>query len=270
MHRRISLFYTRAFVVLSILGLGLLTACGQQPSDSGKKPEPTTTNPTTNSTPASNATSVSVSPEQGKFLDKNLIVNGDAEAGPGGTPEQPVVGDVPGWTRGGTMTVLKYVEGETVGGVGSTDPRPDDHGNNYFAGGPAAGSHALATATQTIDISTLASVVDTGKLNYTLSGYLGGWGSYSNQAEVSVQFLGADQHDLGNLARIGPVQAGNNGQSKEATGLWKHDASKTVPVGTRFLKVTLTISVAADTPEAANNSSNTGFADSLSFVLKYA
>jgi hypothetical protein len=259
----ITAFSTRALIVIGVLALSLMTACSQQPPDldhqSGSSNKTQTTSPT-------------IPPELAKYLEHNLIVNGDAEAGsagnPDGTAEQRVVKELPGWTRTGSLTVYPYVAGQTIGAVGEGDPRPDDHGKNYFTGGPNGGPDALATATQSIDLTPLALAVDTGKLSYTLSGYLGSWGTFSNQAEVSVHFLGADHKDLGSPAHIGPVTSGNNHQSDQATGLWKRTTSNTIPVGTRSVVVTLTISVDPDVRVAADNNANSGFADSISFVLK--
>lgn len=257
-------FSTRVLFVVGVLALCLMTACSQQPPDIGHQPGGSSGNPLT--------ASPTVPADLAKYLAHNLIVNGDAEAGsagdPAGTSEQQVVKELPGWTRTGTLTVYPYVAGQTIGAVGEGDPRPDDHGKNYFTGGPAGGPNALATATQNIDLTPLALVVDSGKLSYTLSGYLGGWGTFSNQADVALRFLDADHKDLGRPARIGPVTSGNNHQAEQATGLWQRSTSNTIPVGTRYVEVTLTISVDPDVRVAADNSANSGFADSISFVLK--
>jgi hypothetical protein len=255
---------TRALFVVGVLVLCLMTACSPQPPPLDHQPGGASNNPVT--------ASPTIPADLAKYLAHNLIVNGDAEAGsagdPAGTSEQQVVKDLPGWTRTGTLTVFPYVAGQTIGAVGEGDPRPDDHGKNYFTGGPAGGPDALATATQSIDLTPLALVVDTGKLSYTLSGYLGSWGTFSNQADVAVRFLDANHKDLGSPVRIGPVTSGNNHQAEQATGLWKRTTSSTIPAGTRYVEVTLTISVDPDVRVAANNSANSGFADSISFVLK--
>jgi len=257
-------FSTRTLIVVGILTFSLMTACSTQPSGIDQQPGGPLNTPL--------ATSPTVPPELAKYLGHNLIVNGDAEAGsagdPAGTSEQQVVKDLPGWTRTGTLTVFPYVAGQTIGSVGEGDPRPDDHGKNYFTGGPNGGPNALAAAKQDIDLTPLALATDTGKLSFTLSGYLGSWGTFSNQAEVSVQFLSADHKGLGDPVHIGPVTSGNNHQSEQATGLWKRTASNTLPVGTRYVAVTLTISVDPNVRVAANNTANSGFADSISFMLK--
>lgn len=260
----IRVFSARALIVVSMFAiLSLITACA--PQSSALDPQSGSPNQVQTALPT-------ISPELAKYLKHNLIVNGDAEGGPAGnpdgTPEQQVVQSLPGWARTGSLTVYPYVAGTTIGGVGSGDPRPDDHGKNYFAGGPDGGPNAQATATQSIDLSLLALVTDTGRLSYALSGYLGGWGSYSNQAEVSVKFEDADHNDLGSSAHIGPVTGGNNHQADLGTGVWQRTASNTIPVGTRYAVVTLIISVDPQERVAADNSANSGFADSLSFMLK--
>src|SRR6266496_4446136 len=63
----------------------------------------------------------------------NVILNGDAEAGPGAPNDSEMV-PAPGWTSAGNFTVVAW------GGAGGlptvTDPGPPDRGLNLFAGGP--------------------------------------------------------------------------------------------------------------------------------------
>src|SRR5580704_4825172 len=85
----------------------------------------------------------------GQSLNTNLIVNGDAESGPAGTPTS-AASSIPGWTRAtGNVNVLPY---GLAGYVLLTDPAPHDHGFNYFSGNPSGGS---STLTQVINVSSL-------------------------------------------------------------------------------------------------------------------
>ena len=257
-------FSARVLMLVSAFALlGMLSACSTQISGLGSS----------SGAPSQVQTAIpTLSPELTKYLQHNLLVNGDAEAGPAGNPDgataaQKIAPSVPGWTRTGSLTVYPYVTGTTIGGVGVGDPRPDDHGNNFFTGGPDAGPNALATATQSIDISPLALATDTGKLSFSLSGYLGGWGSYYNQASVTVQFLDTNKKGLSGSAQIGPVTSGNNHQPNLGTGMWQRSTSNKIPVGTRYAVVTLTITVDPQERVACDNAANSGFADSLSFQL---
>src|SRR5271163_4088320 len=63
---------------------------------------------------------------QSGVLNTNLIVNGNAEAGPAGMDVKTPVSSIPGWTvTGGKPTVLPY---NLTGFVQITDPTPPDHG----------------------------------------------------------------------------------------------------------------------------------------------
>ncbi len=77
---------------------------------------------------------------------RNLIVNGDAEAGPGSF-DGLTVEPVPGWITNGNFTVAQY-SGEGL--PSQTDPGPPDRGNNFFAGGP---NNISSSATQLINVA---------------------------------------------------------------------------------------------------------------------
>ena len=66
----------------------------------------------------------------------NLIVNGNAEAGPSSITGGPVT--VPGWTTSSAFTVVPY--GAPGGFPASIDPGPSDRQNQFFSGGNAASS----------------------------------------------------------------------------------------------------------------------------------
>src|SRR5689334_13012378 len=58
----------------------------------------------------------------------NLVVNGDAEVGPG-SPTGDVVASIPGWTTSGNFTAVQYGSTDYLT---TTDPGPADRGNNFF------------------------------------------------------------------------------------------------------------------------------------------
>src|SRR5579872_6955030 len=106
---------------------------------------------------------------QTSVFNRNLIVNGDAEAGPANPDGYNPISTIPGWTVTGKPDVLTYASDYIVRRV---DVRPLQSGNNYFYGGHTAASSGL---TQSIDISSGASTIDGGAVTFSASAYLGGW-----------------------------------------------------------------------------------------------
>lgn len=108
-------------------------------------------------------------PAPAQIWNRNLIVNGDAETGPGLSVIDPsqAVTSIPGWRTTGAFTVVQY--GYDTGGITPSDPGPLDRGNNYFAGGFGP---ATSSAAQTINLSAGAAEIDAGRVRFYLSGYL--------------------------------------------------------------------------------------------------
>ncbi len=182
----------------------------------------------------------------------NLLVNGNAEAGPGATDNSTV--DVPGWTRtAGAFTAVAY------GSPGSPTAAdgPPDAGRNFFAGGSGT---SVSSAEQTVDVSGSAAAIDAGRGRVTLAAWLGGWAGQADSARVDAQFLGTSGAPIGSVS-IGPVTASQrNSQTKL---LPVGSGSVAVPVGTRKIRVVITAT-------RAEGVYNDGYADSLSLVLTEA
>jgi len=179
----------------------------------------------------------------------NLIANGDAEA------QQTVTGntnqDVTGWeSETGAFTIVRY--GEAGGFPTLADPGPASRGNYFFSGGP---SSALATATQTIDVSGCAALIDTGNLTYNVSGYFGGRVGQNDRTRLDLQFYEGSNIQIG-LATIGPVTASDRGN---ATGLLARALNGSIPIGTRSI-----VFVIFMIPQAGDND---GYADNLNFTI---
>ena len=137
---------------------------------------------------------------------RNLIFNGDAE-GAAGSPVGAFVG-VPYWTTGsGQFTAVPY---NSPGGFPNlaTDMVPLEHGDTFFAGGNGGNS----SATQAIVVSPIAADTDAGKVNYTLSGDLGGFGDQDDPAQLTATFEDGNGDSIGS-AVIGPVTAAERGFS---------------------------------------------------------
>lgn len=180
-------------------------------------------------------------------LGQNAIANGDAESGAGSSDGSIV--SVPGWTSGGQFTAVQY--GAGGGFPSTTDPGPASRGSNFFAGGP---SSSVSTGTQMLDVSNISSDIDSGLVNYVLSGYLGGFETQGDNATLTATFVGTSG-DIGS-ASIGPVtEADRNG----LTGLLFRTTSGVIPAGTIDINFVLSLA-------RTDGSYDDGYADNLSFV----
>src|SRR5262249_13855783 len=118
-------------------------------------------------------------------LGANLIHNPGADDDNGATDTTTVV-TPQGWTALGDPTAARY------GAVGAfpslKSPGSSNRGFNFFAGGPVDPASDLF---QTIDVSSLASQIDAGKLRFTLAGFLGGSGSQGDNVQLNANFQNA-------------------------------------------------------------------------------
>ena len=150
-------------------------------------------------------------PPPAELFDRNLIVNGNADAGPGSPSSEGGVVPVPGWATSSSFTAVEY---ELEAGVPDSFPTPDDsipaeHGSNLFVGGP---SNDYSDATQIIAMAAAAKLVDSGLVTYSLSGWLGGFTGQEDNAVLSVSFRRANGQEVGS-AVIGPVTASDRGRA---------------------------------------------------------
>jgi len=183
----------------------------------------------------------------------NLIVNGDAEAGAGSATGSDVISVVPGWTASGNFTVVDYGAGSAGAFPKATDPGPGDRGQHFFAGGP---DNATSRARQVITLTSGLGAIDHGRVQYMLSGYLGGSKTHGGSAVVKLTFRDANGKVL-RRATLGPVTAADRGN---ATGLFLRAKANRVPVGTRSITITLIMT-------RTDPTYNDGYADNLSLIL---
>jgi hypothetical protein len=169
----------------------------------------------------------------------NLIVNGDAETN-----------TVSDFASSAGFQTLGYAFGGGFPVAG--DPGVSEGGSYFFY----AGETAVTTASQSIDVSALASAIDAGTSGYKLSALLGGYLSQDDDASLSLTFLSAGSLTLGSAA-IGPVTAADRGN---LTALLDRSTNGFVPIGTRAIDVLLT-------QTRFEGFSNDGYADNLSLVL---
>ncbi len=137
---------------------------------------------------------------------------------------------VPGWTIAkGEPNVVCY--NNPTGYPTASTPGSPNRGNAFFSGGGTGDSQL----TQSADVSAAASAVDTGKVTYNLSGWLGGYSSQNDRVALDATFLNAAGASLGS-AQIGPV---TNTDRSNTTEFLQRATSGTVPAGTRQIKIDL-------------------------------
>ncbi|MEY9940591.1 putative Ig domain-containing protein [Streptacidiphilus sp. MAP5-3] len=179
----------------------------------------------------------------------NLILNGDAETGqcsPGGWEETTV----PGWQITSGDPVIDCYNSTNV----ANTTTPGAQGTSYFQGGSRGSSEMV----QTVDVSSAASAIDAGGVSSTLSGYLGGVGSYADASQVTATYLDASGTSLGTSV-IGPATPAMRSNTTE---LLDQTATGAVPTGTRSIKVAVDFTM--------TGTQNDGLADGLSLTLNTA
>lgn len=158
----------------------------------------------------------------------NVLANPGAEAGTA-TGDDRASPAPSRWQRTGGFTSVRY----------GTFPFPSSRagaalggGSAFFAGGPGS---ALATASQTVDITSAAPEVDAGVGRATVSSLLGGFGETGDEAVVQAIFRDPAGVALGEL-RAGPVTAA---ERANATTLAFRSAGGRIPHLTRAIEVVL-------------------------------
>lgn len=185
-------------------------------------------------------------------LGVNIIVNGDAESGPGAPSDGLPLMTIPGWQRSGNFEVTQY--GASGGFPELTDPGPTDRGKNFFNGGP---DNPKSSATQTDRIVGLDSEIDGHQLAFDFSAYIGGYSNQNDHCTITAVFESKSGKALGS-AKLGPVMAADR---QDKTGLFARSTTGAVPAGTRAVSITMTI-------VRTDGAFNDGCADNLSLVLK--
>jgi RHS repeat-associated protein len=180
----------------------------------------------------------------------NIIVNGDAEAAPGGLSDATAA-SVPGWTRTGTFTTIVY--GNCCGYPLLTDPGPINRGSNFFGGGDGS---PVSTASQNIDVGAAAGLIDSGLVKYNFSAYLGGVAGQGDYAVITAAYQDSKGNTI-STATLGPETEQERGG---ITGLYLCSTEGSLPPGTRKVTVTMTMTRFAGID-------NDGYADNLSLVL---
>jgi hypothetical protein len=179
----------------------------------------------------------------------NLVANPGGEDAAGAEDAGTSV-PVPGWETSARFTAVRYgapefptpAESARIGG-----------GANFLAGGPDS---ALATARQTVDVSGSAAAIDAGRLQATLSAWLGGFASQDDNATVAAVYRSAGGAELARTT-IGPVTAAERGNR---TSFRPRSGADVVPAGTRAIQIVVTARRTA-------GSYNDGYADNIGLAL---
>ncbi len=184
----------------------------------------------------------------------NLLVNGNAEDGPGLTTGEVVA--VPGWTLvAGNFTAIVY--GPEYGGPDVTSPGPVDRELNYFAGGNGVD---FSAATQTVDLTAYQAYFASNPFTFTLSGWFGGYNSQNDYAAVTVSFRDASNNEI----EFANLQGSDAQARNDVTGLLFASTGWTpannVNINPAYAVVTLSMT-------RTDGSDNDGYADNLFFSV---
>ncbi|MET8680441.1 phosphoesterase [Streptomyces sp. NPDC004647] len=185
----------------------------------------------------------------------DLVVNGDAESGPGGTAEP--VESVVGWTvRQGAPALIRYSVGGGYPEPG--DPGPAQRGSRFFSGGNSPRTALVQDVSLPAAGRTGRRAVDAGRVRFTATAWLGGYATQEDGARLSVEFRDGKGTPVA-LAVLGPVTAA---ERKSATGLFERKATAAVPPGARTARLLLVLT------RSGSGMSNDGYADAISLTLE--
>ncbi|OKK06460.1 phosphoesterase [Streptomyces sp. CB03234] len=184
----------------------------------------------------------------------NLVVNGDAESGPGGTAEP--VGTVTGWqVVQGAPALIAYTHGG--GYPTASDPGPAQRGSRFFSGGNSPRTALLQDIALPATGTTGHAAVDAGQVRYAVGAWLGGYASQEDGARLSVEFRDGRGTPVA-LSVLGPVTAT---ERRSRTGLLQRTAGSAVPPGARTARVLLVFT------RTGSGTSNDGYADGITLTL---
>jgi hypothetical protein len=189
-------------------------------------------------------------------IDRNLLVNGDAEILFQGTKDS-----IEGWSK--TADVLPMNYGGMPDEWQSSKPGCPDGRERYFRLALAI-NEPSKSITQRINITGLEAEIDAGSLECALGGWFGGWVGGDASARLEVEFLGEDGTILGKLATEAPDPATLPKPELGRAALVKEVATGPVPPKTRRLEVRLV----AIRPTQKIDTNAVAAADSLSLVLR--
>jgi hypothetical protein len=186
-------------------------------------------------------------------LGRNLIRNGNAEAGSGNDHWGQRHTPAPAWQGLGRFTVMQY---DTFGEPPTfSDYGPYERGKNFFAGGlytPFSG------AVQRIDLNDIGETIDKARTTFDLFGFFGGAGWNEDYALLRARFLDAQDRPTLPPVEIGKVKAGDRAGR---TGFLPKQIGGVLPMHTRYILLELEM-------VKGRGLGNSAYADNLSLVLR--
>lgn len=182
------------------------------------------------------------------LLGRNLLSNGNAEAG---SPAQIAI---PGWKKEGAVQIAAYADYLNWADL------PPDRDNQFFWGGRYAESSSLE---QWFDPGPLSALIKEGKLLYTLSGWFGGFEAATDTVSLGVTFymtIDGKDHSFGfdYIGRFGNLDRNN------LTGLLADQRTGIMPKATSKVRVWLDFRHEYDSLVRPGSDA---FADNLALVL---
>jgi hypothetical protein len=100
-------------------------------------------------------------------------------------------------------------------------------------------------------------LIDNQTVKFNLSAWIGGYDNQDDNAVVSLTFIDQSNQTLGNCTTIGPVLSNARGNKSM---LLFQNANGSVPIGTRFLAVSVGITLSSGTW-------NNGYVDNIAIIL---
>ena len=167
-------------------------------------------------------------------LGENLLVNGDADHPRRARGTPPVL--MHGWTTVGPFTAERYGAPDMPT---TTSAGPSNRGTHFFGGGKATilpNGQPLFTQTsafQDVNVASLATDINAGRIRYESSAFLGGYGNERDSMSLRVTFLLSDGTTVPGETLLGHDPAGRKGQ----TSLILNSVQSSVPVGTTAIRV---------------------------------
>lgn len=202
-----------------------------------------------------------------KRVSENLIVNGDAEAGPGSGGGEYLT-DIPGWLVP-FSTVLRF----TVSKYGTSNislaDAPPNGGKQFFVGGPDISNStthvpdsSITSGRQIITLSAeWTAAVDAGGVIFDLSGYFGSLGSLNDTGLLTAYFVDSG----GKTLKTVELKAVTAQDRNNKTGLVRRADAGEVPKQTRGVLIALRL--LRSTSSTFSPIYNFGLADNLALVL---
>jgi hypothetical protein len=168
------------------------------------------------------------------LLGGNLVVNGGFEADVGvifNADEQTAPDiKITGWDDDVEATVLRYLDNVKHNFPNLTkDVVPSGCGRNFFVG------IGNCTISQQIDISSLSHVIESGRVKFDFSAWLGGFDDHPDSAELVIVFLNGNGVEI-ETKKLEQVTLTDR---RRATGFVKRKATGIVPYSTERIRIEL-------------------------------